>query len=182
MSKDEQQPGIICTVGHSTHPLETFVLMLHSFNIATLVDVRSFPGSRRYPQFNKAELELSMPLNNIEYFHLKELGGRRKPSADSKNTRWRHPAFRAYADYMASEDFDLALRQLEAVAKEKRVAYMCSEAVWWRCHRGLISDALKNKGWEVVHIMAINKGQEHPYTSAAVIQNAQLSYADETLL
>jgi uncharacterized protein (DUF488 family) len=156
--------------------------MLHSFNIDTLVDVRSFPGSRRYPQFNKAELELSMPLNNIEYLHLKELGGRRKPSPDSKNTRWRHPAFRAYADYMASEDFNSALGQLEVLAKEKRVAYMCSEAVWWRCHRGLISDALKSKGWEVMHIMGISKAQEHPYTSAAIFQKGQLSYTDETLL
>jgi uncharacterized protein (DUF488 family) len=111
-----------------------FVGLLHHYSIQLLVDVRSFPGSRKYPQFNKEALELAIPENGIEYIHMKELGGRRKVDPNSKNTAWRHEAFRGYADYMETEAFQKGIEELEALASKKATAYMCSEAVWWRCH------------------------------------------------
>jgi uncharacterized protein (DUF488 family) len=141
-----------------------------------LADIRSFPGSRKFPQFNKENLEVSLPENGIEYVHLKKLGGRRKVNPDSKNISWRHLAFRAYADYMETSDFKEGIEELEKIAQRQRTAYMCSEAVWWRCHRSMVSDYLKSKGWKVMHIMAIEKEEEHPYTSPAKIVNEQLSY------
>lgn len=150
--------------------------MLQSFEIELLVDIRSLPGSRKFPQFNKEELEVSLPKHGIEYYHLKELGGRRKAKRDSKNTGWRLPAFRGYADYMETKDFKDAIKVLEKMAREKRTAYMCSEAVWWSCHRSLVSDYLKVHGWTVMHIMAVNKADEHPYTSPAKIVDGKLSY------
>lgn len=166
----------IWTIGHSTHTLEELVAMLNSFEIKLLADIRSFPGSRKFPQFNKENLEVSLPENGIEYVHLKKLGGRRKVNPASKNISWRHLAFRAYADYMETSDFKEGIEELEKIAQRQRTAYMCSEAVWWRCHRSMVSDYLKSKGWKVMHIMAIEKEEEHPYTSPAKIVNEQLSY------
>ena len=169
----------IWTIGHSTHPLEEFVEMLNSFDIEEVVDVRSYPGSRKFPQFNKENLTESLPQNNIEYTHIKELGGRRKVDPESKHTVWRHPAFRGYADYMDTADFETGIEELVKLAESKRVAYMCSEAVWWRCHRSMISDYLKSKGWTVMHIMAIGKADEHPYTAPAEIVDGELVYPAE---
>lgn len=166
----------IWTIGHSTHTLEELVAMLNSFEIKLLADIRSFPGSRKFPQFNKENLEVSLPENGIQYVHLKKLGGRRKVNPASKNISWRHLAFRAYADYMETSDFKEGIEELEKIAQQQRTAYMCSEAVWWRCHRSMVSDYLKSKGWKVMHIMAIEKEEEHPYTSPAKIVNEQLSY------
>ncbi|MEO9210062.1 MAG: DUF488 domain-containing protein [Ginsengibacter sp.] len=166
----------IWTIGHSTRPLEELIQMLQSFDIEILVDVRSFPGSRKFPQFNKESLEITIPENHIEYLHIKELGGRRKINKDSKNTAWRVLAFRAYADYMETEDFKKGILQLEKIASKSKVAYMCSEAVWWRCHRSMISDYLKVHDWKVYHIMAVGKEEEHPYTSPAKVVNGELSY------
>ena len=171
----------IWTIGHSTRTLEHFVDMLQSFNIKLLVDIRSFPGSRRYPQFNKENLEQSMPQHGFDYMHLKSLGGRRPVQKDSKNTAWRHPAFRGYADYMETDDFKKGIQQLEDVAMQQRTAYMCSEAVWWSCHRSLISDYLKARAWQVMHIMNKDKASEHPYTSAARIVNGELRYDEPEL-
>ena len=167
----------IWTIGHSTHTLEKFIAMLTSFQIELLVDIRSFPGSRRYPHFNKEALSVSLPANNIEYVHLVELGGRRKPRKDSKNTAWRVEAFRGYADYMETEAFEKAIHKLEVLGNKKRVAYMCSEAVWWSCHRSLVSDYLKFKGWTVMHIMETGKAEEHPYTKPAKIEGDRLVYS-----
>lgn len=167
---------IIWTIGHSTHPLKEFVDMLQSFNIEKVADIRSFPGSRKFPQFNKEALEISLPQNNIEYIHIKELGGRRKGNKDSKNTGWRHIAFRSYADYMETDSFKNAIEELEKIALKNRVAYMCSEAVWWRCHRSMVSDYLKLHGWKVMHIMAKDKESEHPYTAPARIIDGVLNY------
>lgn len=172
----------IWTIGHSTRTLEHFVEMLHSFDIKLLADIRSFPGSRRVPQFNKENLEKSMPANGIAYVHLKQLGGRRPVHKDSKNTGWRHPAFRGYADYMETDDFKKGIEQLEAMAVKQRTAYMCSEAVWWSCHRSMVSDYLKLNGWLVHHIMEVNKATEHPYTKPAKIVNGELFYGEQTLL
>ena len=169
----------IYTIGHSTHPFEEFIEMLKCFNIELLADIRSFPGSRRYPQFNKETLAVTLPEIGIEYVHLKELGGRRKMLKNSKNTVWRVAAFRGYADYMETEDYKKAILELEALGAKKRVAYMCSEAVWWRCHRSMVSDYLKNEGWMVIHIMGLDKGTEHPYTGPARIVKDKLVYGEE---
>ena len=170
---------IIYTIGHSTHTLEEFVAMLKSFNIELLADIRSFPGSRKFPHFNKENLPASLAENNIEYIHLKNLGGRRKVNPESCNTGWRVAAFRGYADYMETESFKKAIHELEQIASTKRVAYMCAEAVWWRCHRSLVSDYLKHNGWTVLHIMGVNKSTEHPYTAPAKIMNGKLNYSKE---
>ena len=169
----------IWTIGHSTRTLEELVEMLHSFQIEIVADIRSYPGSRRYPQFNKEALEISFPENNIQYVHLKNLGGRRKVNPDSKNTVWRHVAFRGYADYMETDDFKKGINALNEIALKQRTAFMCSEAVWWRCHRSMVSDYLKAHGWKVMHIMGIGKEEEHPYTAPAKIVNEELIYGPE---
>jgi uncharacterized protein (DUF488 family) len=166
----------IWTIGHSTRSFEEFVAMLHSFNIELVADIRSYPGSRKFPQFNKEALEVSLPQYGIQYVHLKNLGGRRKANPDSKNTGWRHTAFRGYADYMETGAFKDGINQLVTGALKKRTAFMCSEAVWWRCHRSMISDYLKLQGWEVMRIMGIGKGEEHSYTAPARIVNGDLNY------
>ena len=174
--KKETHDKLVWTIGHSTRPLGEFVEMLRSFEIKMVVDIRSFPGSRRYPQFNKEALEISLPESNIQYSHLKNLGGRRKVRPDSKNTAWRSEAFRGYADYMATGEFKEGIKQLEEIALKMPTAYMCSEAVWWRCHRSMVSDYLKTQGWKVMHIMSIGKVVEHPYTVPAKIVNGKLNY------
>ena len=169
----------VWTIGHSTHTLDELVAMLHSFKISFVADIRSYPGSRKFPQFNKEVLEVSLPKHNIKYAHLKKLGGRRKVNPESKNTTWHHEAFRGYADYMETEAFAEGIKELIAIALEQRTAYMCSEAVWWRCHRSMVSDYLKADGWDVQHIMAIDKSTEHPYTQPARVVDGNLTYFPE---
>lgn len=169
----------IYTIGHSTRSLVEFLNMLHSFDIKILCDIRSLPGSRKFPQFNKENLKTSVEEAGIQYIHLSELGGRRKVKKDSKNNRWNNDSFRGYADYMESEAFENGIVQLEHLAIEKPTAYMCSEAVWWRCHRSMVSDFLKAKDWTVLHIMAIAKVQEHAYTAPARIVDGHVFYSDE---
>lgn len=169
----------IWTIGHSTRPFEEFVEMLDSFDIDRVVDVRSYPGSRKFPQYNKETLIDTLPESGIQYTHLRELGGRRKVNKESKNTTWRVAAFRGYADYMETNEFKEGIKKLEEIALKERVAYMCSEAVWWRCHRSMISDYLKVHGWKVMHIMAIGKEDEHPFTGPAHLDDGELSYEDD---
>jgi uncharacterized protein (DUF488 family) len=164
------------TIGHSTRSIEDFFALLKARNIELLVDVRHYPGSRRYPQFNKEPLAESLAKVGIDYHHLLKLGGRRRPRPDSRNTAWRNEAFRGYADYMESEAFGEGIKSLIDVARNKRVAIMCAEAVWWRCHRSLIADYLKAHGHEVLHIQSATKVEEHPFTSAARIVNGKLTY------
>ena len=171
----------IWTIGHSTRTLEQLVALLNSFSIKMVVDVRNFPGSRRYPHFNKEALGISLPAHDIDYLHLKELGGRRKPVEGSTNTAWRNEAFRGYADYMETTEFKKAIDKLEAIAEKQPTAYMCSEAVWWSCHRALVSDYLKWKGWTVMHIMDLQKATEHPFTKPASISNGALHYGEPGL-
>ena len=166
----------IWTIGHSTLTLDEFISRLKSFHIKKVADIRSLPGSRRFPHFNKESLEISLPENGIAYIHLKELGGRRTVQPDSINTGWRLAAFRGYADYMRTDAFKNAIQELESFAYKNRIAYMCSEALWWRCHRSLVSDYLKVQGWTVMHIMSNGKAQEHPYTPPAEIVNGELIY------
>ena len=166
----------IWTIGHSTRTIEEFLQILHANNIAALIDVRQFPGSKRYPQFGKPLLSESLNKDGIEYLHLPELGGRRKPNPNSENTLWRNESFRAYADYMETESFQAGIDRALQVATAKPAALMCAEALWWRCHRSLISDYLKARGAEVLHIISPTKTEIHPYTSAARIVDGQLSY------
>ena len=173
--------GTIWTIGHSTRSIEDFIALLTSFEIEVLADVRNFPGSKRYPHFNKELLTGSLLDRQIEYVHFKDLGGRRKPVVGSLNTAWRHTAFRGYADYMATPEFQKAIDDLKGIAKHRRTCYMCSEAVWWSCHRSLISDQLKSEGWEVMHIMEKGKATEHPYTKPARIVNGKLNYTEPEL-
>ncbi len=167
----------IWTIGHSTHPINDFIAMLRAHEIELLGDVRHFPGSRRFPHFNRDALCESLAAQHIDYAHFPELGGRRSPRPDSRNTAWHHPAFRGYADYMETEPFHDGIARLLDCAKKQRTAIMCAEAVWWRCHRSLISDYLKARGIEVRHIFNTTKTEEHPYTSAVRIIDGELSYA-----
>jgi uncharacterized protein (DUF488 family) len=171
----------IFTIGHSTRTLKEFLDILRSFNIQLLADIRSFPGSRRYPHFNKEQLEKELNKVGIDYIHFKDLGGRRKPVKDSHNNAWRVDAFRGYADYMETEPFKKAIDELQEVAQKHTTVYMCSEAVWWSCHRSLVSDYLKFHHWKVIHIMGINKSEEHPYTKPARITDGKLLYNNPDL-
>jgi uncharacterized protein (DUF488 family) len=169
---------MVWTIGHSTRSIGEFIEILKSADIQILADVRRFPGSRAYPHFNKETLSESLKKQNIRYIHLPELGGRRKAKKDSRNTAWRNEAFRGYADYMETLEFKEGMNHLESLAKEAPTAMMCSEVVWWRCHRSLISDYLKSEGWQVIHLMDKNKTQEHPYTSASRIVEGKLNYEE----
>ncbi|HEY8512687.1 MAG TPA: DUF488 domain-containing protein [Cyclobacteriaceae bacterium] len=177
---DPSAQNTIYTIGHSTHDIATLVAMLESFGIRTLVDIRHYPGSRRFPHFNKEQLCESLSKAGIDYLHLEGLGGRRSVQKNSKNDRWRNSAFRGYADYMETDEFKNAIEALESIALKRPTAYMCAEAVWWRCHRALVSDYLKAKGWKVQHITAVDKAAEHPYTSAARVVGGRVYYSEET--
>ena len=167
----------IWTIGHSTRAIDEFISLLKENEIKLLVDVRAWPGSKRYPQFNKDALAESLNAHGIRYEHFPELGGKRKSKPDSRNTAWRNASFRGYADYMETEQFQKGIERLLDVAAEAGpTAIMCAEAVWWRCHRSLIADYLKARGVEVLHVLGANKVEPHPYTSAARIVNGELSY------
>lgn len=165
----------IWTIGHSTRTISDFLELLNEFGIEMVDDIRSFPGSRRFPQFNCENLAASLAQDRILYRH-PQLGGRRRVLPGSLNSAWRHPAFRGYADYMETDTFKEGIEIVGESAIRQKSVLMCSEAVWWRCHRGLVSDYLKFTGWEVWHIFGKNKVQEHPYTSAARFTDGQLNY------
>lgn len=167
------------TIGHSTRNFEEFIKLLKSFKIEILVDVRHYPGSRKFPQYNKDNLKDFLPQDGIEYIHLVDLGGRRKPVPNSKNDAWRNDSFKGYADYMETEQFQKSLNILMKLAFTKRTAIMCSEAVWWRCHRSLVADILKVRNWKVMHIMAENKDTEHPFTQPATVVDGKLDYSEK---
>jgi uncharacterized protein (DUF488 family) len=169
------------TVGHSNVPAERFFELLAQHEIALVADVRRYPGSRRHPHFSASALATSLDRRGIGYLHLPELGGRRQARTDSRNTAWRHPAFRGYADYMETPAFADGLARLRQAAANLRTAVMCAEALWWQCHRGLIADALRAAGDTVVHITSAGV-QDHPYTSAARIVDGRLSYTAPSLL
>lgn len=168
----------VWTIGHSTRTIEEFIEALQSHGIKLIADVRLLPGSKRYPQFNKETLAKSLSDAGITYVHFPELGGRRKPRKDSRNTAWRNDAFRGYADHMETPEFVEGIARLkEATGRRGGAAIMCAEAVWWRCHRSLIADYLKAQGTEVIHIMDANKTEPHPFTSAAKIVDGKLDYS-----
>lgn len=168
------------TIGHSTRPLQEFLDLLRAAQIELLADVRRFPASRTYPQFNATTLARALTGAGVRYRAYTELGGRRAPRPGSSNTRWRNASFRGYADYMETEAFEDAFSRLVEEAGEARTAIMCAEAPWWRCHRALIADALKARGIEVLHIMTQAKVVLHPYTSAASVVGGKLYYGPST--
>jgi uncharacterized protein (DUF488 family) len=170
----------IWTIGHSTRPIDIFISLLEENGIKLVADVRSLPGSKRYPQFNREMLARSLTEHGIRYEHFAELGGRRKAKKDSRNTAWRNASFRGYADHMETEEFQKGVERLVDLAAESGpAAIMCAEAVWWRCHRALISDYLKVRGIDVMHILDASKSEPHPFTSAAHVADGSLSYASE---
>lgn len=165
------------TIGHSTREWSVFVAMLREAGIATLADVRRFAGSRRHPQFHGAAMAEALPACGIAYVPMPDLGGRRPPRRDSPNTAWRNAGFRGYADYMATAEYAQARERLAATARASPTAILCAEAMWWQCHRGLVADDFKARGWEVRHLLAPGRVEPHPYTSAARIVDGQLNYA-----
>lgn len=167
----------IWTVGHSNREPEAFLDLLAGAGIQQIADVRRFPGSRRQPHFAADALREALAGRGIGYAHFPGLGGRRgTPASDSPNTGWRVASFAAYADYMATPDFALGLAALEAAARERRTAMMCSEAVPWRCHRRLIADALVVRGWEVLDLITPGRVEPHALTGFACVSETQITY------
>ena len=170
---------LIYTIGHSTRSLDEFVGLLHAHGITGLADIRTVPKSRRHPHFSADALSVSLPLVGVSYRHFPGLGGLRKPRRESRNTAWRHEGFRGYADYMETEEFREALADLIAWGRadpDSRVAIMCAEAVWWRCHRQLTADALVARGIEVRHITGTGPAAAHKLTEFARVVDAEVRY------
>jgi len=167
----------VYTIGHGTLSADELVTLLSDQGVDRLVDIRSFPGSRHNPQFGREEMERWVPEAGIDYRWLRGLGGRRKPTDDSPHVALRHQAFRSYADYMETDDFAAALTELLALAAERPTAIMCSESVWWKCHRRLVSDHLVLvEGVPVRHIMHTGKLIDHPPLAEARIEGSELVY------
>ena len=164
------------SIGHSTRTFDELVAALRSFGIRTLVDIRTMPRSRHTPQFNREALTRRLPRRGIRYVHLPGLGGLRKPRADSTNTAWRNTGFRGFADYMQTPEFAAALEGLRALAEEGGpLAFMCAEAVPWRCHRSLVADALTARGDEVYDIMAPDRASLHALTPWARVDGHRVT-------
>ena len=170
-------PATVWTIGHSTRTLEAFLALLAAYGIEAIADVRHFPGSRYMPQFAHERLEPALAAHGLGYAWFEAVGGRRPAHRDSPNTAWRNASFRGYADYMATPAFAAGFDALLVYGARQRTALMCAEAVWWRCHRSMLADAMKVRGIEVVHILDAKHAKLHPYTSAARVVNGQLSYA-----
>src|SRR5579863_6629965 len=154
----------IYTIGHSTRTIEQFIALLTAHTIQEVIDVRTIPKSRHNPQFSEDQLPPALKEVGIDYAHLKKLGGLRRPAKDSLNMGWQNISFRGFADYMASDDFQQGLQELQALAEKRTVAIMCAEAVPWRCHHSLITDALTTQGWQVLHIQSKKTAKPHELT------------------
>lgn len=166
----------IWTVGHSTRPLDEFLGVLAAYEIERVADVRRFPGSRRLPQYGASALKASLATRGIAYEWLPTLGGRRQPDPSSTNDGWRHPAFRGYADYVATEPFAEGLFELLMTAQGVRTALLCAEVLWWRCHRRIIADVLVSLGVPVVHIQDVYVAESHRLAPPARIAGGRLTY------
>lgn len=182
MESQKLQNHVLYTIGHSTRPFEEFVEMLKAHHICALADVRSMPGSRRLPQYNADAMAEALPAHSVAYLPWKSLGGRRRPLKDSINTGWHHPAFRGYADYMATPEFNESLKELLGLATHQPTVIMCAEAVPWRCHRNLVADAaVLLHGWEVRHIMTQARYDVHKPRPFARIAGHHLEYPADDL-
>jgi uncharacterized protein (DUF488 family) len=171
----------IWTIGHSVHAADKFLALLATHRIQALADIRRFPGSRRHPQFGADSLSAALAEHGIQYQHFPDLGGRRSPRPNSPNFAWRNAAFRGYADYMETDEFQQAAARLLDQAERLRTVMMCAEALWWQCHRALVSDYCKSRGWTVWHIGGDGKTVEHPYTQPAQVANGRLTYRGQEL-
>jgi len=171
------------TIGHSTRTIEELIEVLQAHRIQTLVDIRSFPVSRRLPHFNRENLEKSLPSVGIEYVWMKDLGGyRKKVRDDSPNIELRNQSFRNYADHMLTGEFQRAAAELVTIASRSRTAYMCAERVYFRCHRMLLSDYLVSQGHEVLHIDGTGPVKAHTMTAEARVIDGVLVYRGDRLL
>jgi len=167
---------VVYTIGHSTHPIDEFLLILKTYSINLLTDIRTVPRSRHNPQYEQAEFRKSLQRQNIDYVHMPSLGGLRHARKDSVNTGWKNASFRGYADYMQTQEFAVAIDELVALAEKSKTAIMCAEAVPWRCHRSLVSDALLIRGLEVIDLLSGTNAKPHKITPWAVIQGQQITY------
>ena len=166
----------VWTVGHSTRPLEEFLAVLAAHEVELVADVRRFPGSRRLPHYAASALESSLAARSVAYHWLPALGGRRRPDPASPNVGWRHPAFRAYADHVATETFAEGLLELLLAAQGLRTVVMCSEILWWRCHRRIIADVLVSLGVPVLHVRDERTAEPHRLGAPARLVDGHLTY------
>jgi uncharacterized protein (DUF488 family) len=166
----------VWTVGHSTRTSGEFRALLVLHHIELVADVRRFPGSRRLPQFSGDALQRDLARAEILYRWIPELGGRRRPNPTSINRGWRHPAFRAYADHIATEEFAVGLNDLLMLASGLRTVVMCAELLWWRCHRRLIADVLTSLGVQVIHVRDDGPGEPHHLAPPARLVGGRLTY------
>lgn len=166
----------VYTVGHSTRSLDDFAALLKRYGITLLVDVRSIPRSRHNPHFNGDTLPAFLQTLEIDYLHLKALGGLRHSRADSPNSGWRNASFRGFADYMQTPAFEAGITEVLQLATQQTVALMCAEAVPWRCHRSLIADALVVRGTEVLDIYDLSHATSHTVHSMARVNGTAISY------
>jgi uncharacterized protein (DUF488 family) len=167
---------VIFTIGHSIHSAEAFTDLLHRHGVGQVADVRTVPRSKRHPQFEGGRLGELLNAGGIVYRHFPALGGFRKPRADSANTAWQHPAFRGYADYMDTPAFQRGLDALIQFTQEGATVVMCAEAMWWRCHRRLLADALVARGEGVSHIMSAAPPKPHELSEFAKIDGTRVTY------
>ncbi len=174
--KAAPKADLVFTIGHSTRKIEDFLSLLREHAAELLTDVRTIPKSRHNPQFNSEAIEKALRENGLDYVHMKGLGGLRHPKKDSPNTAWRTSSFRGYADYMQTDDFRENLEKMIALAGKQQTVIMCAEAVPWRCHRSLISDALLVRGIKVVHIISKDSLLDHTLTPWAKVDGLSITY------
>lgn len=170
---------VIYTIGHSTRKEEELAQILKKYHVLALVDIRLIPRSGTNPQFNDEALRVYLESRGIEYIHMKSLGGFRHQKENSVNTGWRNESFRGYADYMQTEEFESSISELVKIAASKTTAIMCSEAVPWRCHRLLVSDALVVRGFDVIDIFDRAHSHEHRLTEFAKVRGVEITYPTE---
>jgi len=166
----------VFTIGHSTRTLEEFIGLLKTYGVSLLVDVRTVPRSRHNPQFNKETLPSRLKPGGVKYIHMPEIGGLRRPKRDSLNLAWRNSSFRGYADYMQTKEFTDNLLKIIALARENCLALMCAEALPWRCHRSLISDALVVRHVKVQHIISATSTITHELNEMAQVEGTKITY------
>jgi len=174
LSKETQLT--LFTIGHSTRTLDEVIVLLKTYHVTLVVDVRTVPRSRHNPQFNKETLPGSLKLEGIRYIHMPEIGGLRRPKHDSINLAWKNMGFRGYADFMQTKEFTENLLKIIALAKENLLTLMCAEALPWRCHRSLISDALVVRHIKVQHIISVTSLINHEVSEMAQVEGTKITY------
>lgn len=179
MTKPQSRKLDVFTIGHSTHPIGEFIGLLRSNGVKQLIDIRTIPKSRHNPQFNSDALAASLRAAKIRYIHMKDLGGLRHAKKDSINLGWRNASFRGYADYMQTPEFTTALDHAIELAEERPTALMCAEAVPWRCHRSLVSDALLIRGIRALEIISAAEPKEHKLTPFARVRGTRITYPSD---